>query len=88
LDRFFGEVLGNDVESAMRQVYRTVAGSFVAYGHELTLPTGGTTSSVAGVGSIGCGSGWFIMIGGFTSVLTTGRADRQQTEDSLSMRSR
>ena len=39
LDRFFGEVLGIDVESGMRQVYRTVAGSFAAYGHEVTLRT-------------------------------------------------
>jgi hypothetical protein len=36
LDRFFGEVVGIDVDSGMRQVYRTVAGSFVAYGHEVT----------------------------------------------------
>ena len=39
LDRFFADVLAIDVESGVRQVYRTVAGSFVAYGHEMTIRT-------------------------------------------------
>lgn len=38
-DRFFGELLGIEVEDGVRQVYRTVAGSFTAYGHEVTLRT-------------------------------------------------
>jgi hypothetical protein len=39
LDRFFAEDLGLNVESGIRQRYRTVAGSFLAYGHELTIRT-------------------------------------------------
>lgn len=38
-DRFFAEDLGLDVENGTRQAYRTVTGSFLAYGHELTIRT-------------------------------------------------
>ena len=37
--RRFGDALGLDVESGMRQEFRTAAGQFLAYGHELTLST-------------------------------------------------
>ena len=37
--RRFGEALGLDVESGIRQEFRTAAGQFLAYGHELTLST-------------------------------------------------
>jgi len=40
-DQSYAELLGLDVESGYRRVYRTVAGSFVAYGHEVTLRTQG-----------------------------------------------
>ncbi len=32
-------MLGIELESGVRQVYRTVSGSFLAYGHEVTLRT-------------------------------------------------
>lgn len=41
MDRSLGELLGIDIESGERRVYRTVAGSFPAYGHEITLNTRG-----------------------------------------------
>jgi hypothetical protein len=38
-DRRYGEELGLDVESGRAQRFRTMAGSFVAYEHEVTLQT-------------------------------------------------
>lgn len=38
-DSFFAEVLGIQVNGGDCRTYRTVAGSFVAYGHEVTLRT-------------------------------------------------
>jgi len=38
-DRRYGEELGLDVESGRPQRFRTMAGSFVAYEHEVTLHT-------------------------------------------------
>src|SRR5713226_10459768 len=38
-DRRYGEELGLDVESGRAQRFRTMAGSFVAYEHEVTLHT-------------------------------------------------
>lgn len=38
-DQFWAELLGLDVETGYRKTYRTVAGSFVAYGHEVSLRT-------------------------------------------------
>lgn len=40
-DRSFAELLGIDLESGYERTYRTVAGSFSAFGHELTLRTQG-----------------------------------------------
>jgi len=37
LERRFGKELGLDIEAGMRQVFGTATGTFVAYGHELTL---------------------------------------------------
>ena len=37
--RRFGEALGLDLESGIRQEFRTAAGNFIAYGHEVTLST-------------------------------------------------
>lgn len=36
-ERRFGEQLGFDIESGMRQSFGTATGTFVAYGHEVTL---------------------------------------------------
>lgn len=36
-ERRFGEELGLDIEMGMRQMFGTATGTFVAYGHELTL---------------------------------------------------
>jgi hypothetical protein len=36
-ERRFGEELGFDIETGMRQSFGTATGSFVAYGHEVTL---------------------------------------------------
>jgi hypothetical protein len=36
-ERRFGEELGFVIESGMRQSFRTATGTFVAYGHEVTL---------------------------------------------------
>ena len=36
-DQFFAETLGLDVEAGLPQKYRTVSGSFTAFGHEVTL---------------------------------------------------
>ena len=38
-ERSFGESLGLDIEAGMRQEFRTAAGHFLAFGHELTLST-------------------------------------------------
>ena len=38
-ERGFGESLSLNVESGVRQEFRTAAGHFLAYGHELTLST-------------------------------------------------
>jgi hypothetical protein len=40
-DRSFAELLGIGVESGYQRTYRTVAGSFSAFGHELALRTQG-----------------------------------------------
>ena len=36
-ERRFGEELGFDIEMGMRQSFATATGTFVAYGHEVTL---------------------------------------------------
>jgi hypothetical protein len=36
-ERRFGEQLGFDIESGMRQLFGTATGTFVAYGHEATV---------------------------------------------------
>ena len=36
-ERRFGEALGFDIETGMRQMFGTATGTFVAYGHEVTL---------------------------------------------------
>jgi len=36
-DRRVGEALGFDIETGMRQLFGTATGTFVAYGHEVTL---------------------------------------------------
>ena len=38
-ERKYGEMLGLDVESGRLQRFRTVAGSFAAYEHEVTIQT-------------------------------------------------
>ena len=38
-ERIFAESLGLDIEAGDRQEFRTAAGRFVAFGHELTLST-------------------------------------------------
>lgn len=38
-ERSFGDSLKLDVESGIRQEFRTAAGNFLAYGHEVTLST-------------------------------------------------
>jgi hypothetical protein len=38
-ERKYGEMLGLDVESGRLQCFRTVAGSFAAYEHEVTIQT-------------------------------------------------
>lgn len=38
-ERTYGEWLGLDIEAGARQEFRTAAGRFVAFGHELTLST-------------------------------------------------
>jgi hypothetical protein len=38
-DRLQAELLGIDVEAGIRQRFRTVTGSFIAFGHEVTLRT-------------------------------------------------
>jgi len=38
-ERSFGASLNLDVESGVRQEFRTAAGNFLAYGHEVTLST-------------------------------------------------
>ena len=47
-ERRYGEELGLDVESGRAQRFRTMAGSFVAYEHEVTIQTLGVEFS-AGV---------------------------------------
>jgi hypothetical protein len=37
--RSYGEALGLDIETGVRQEFRTATGNFVAYGHDLTLTT-------------------------------------------------
>ena len=36
-ERRFGEELGFDIETGMRQLFGTATGTFVGYGHEVTL---------------------------------------------------
>lgn len=36
-ERKYGEQLGFDIESGMRQTFGTVVGSFTAFGHDVTL---------------------------------------------------
>ena len=36
-ERRFGEQLGFDIESGMKQLFGTATGTFVGYGHEVTL---------------------------------------------------
>ena len=36
-ERRYGEQLGFDIETGMRQVFGTATGTFVGYGHEVTL---------------------------------------------------
>jgi len=36
-ERRFGEALGFDIESVMRQLFGTATGTFVGYGHEVTV---------------------------------------------------
>lgn len=38
-ERLQAELLGTDVEAGVRQRFRTVTGSFIAFGHEVTLST-------------------------------------------------
>src|SRR5689334_1652814 len=40
-ERKYGEMLGFDVESGRHQRFRTIAGSFAAYEHEVTIQTFG-----------------------------------------------
>jgi len=40
-ERRFGEELGFDVETGIRQMFGTATGTFVAYGHEATLRIAG-----------------------------------------------
>lgn len=46
--RGLGDALGLDVEAGVREEFRTAAGHFTAYGHELTISTLGleTNSTV------------------------------------------
>ncbi len=37
-ERRVGEALGFDIETGMRQLFGTATGTFVGYGHEITLP--------------------------------------------------
>lgn len=46
-DRRYGEELGLDVEAGRPQRFRTMAGSFMAYEHEVTLHTLGIEFSAA-----------------------------------------
>ena len=46
-ERRYAEMLGLEVESGRRQLFRTVAGSFVAYEHEVSIQTLGIEFSVA-----------------------------------------
>lgn len=44
--RVLGEILGLDIESGQKQAVRTVTGSFITYGHNVTLATLGLTFDV------------------------------------------
>ena len=46
-ERKYAEMLGVDVDSGRLQCFRTVAGSFVAYQHEVTIQTLGIEFSAA-----------------------------------------
>ena len=46
-ERRYAEMLGLDVESGRRQPFRTVAGSFAAYQHEVVIQTLGIEFSAA-----------------------------------------
>jgi len=47
-ERRYGEELGLDVEAGRAQRFRTMAGSFVAYEHEVTIQTLGIEFQSAG----------------------------------------
>lgn len=38
--RHYGEQLGFDIETGLRQIFGTATGTFVAYGHEVSLTVG------------------------------------------------
>ncbi len=56
-DRSYAEMLGIYAEAGFRRTYQTVAGSFVAFGHEVSVRL-----LDAGAGLTGFASGWSIMI--------------------------
>src|SRR5256885_10844594 len=42
--RYVGEALGLEIEQGTSRVFKTLSGSFTAYGHNVTLSTGGMAS--------------------------------------------